>query len=90
VTPWAWFGAAGQAVFLSRLLVQWVASEMRGRSVVPACFWWLGAAGSAMLVVYAARRGDWPIAVGQFVTALIYARNIHLIVLARHSARGVR
>ena len=39
-TPfWLAFGLLGNATFASRFLVQWIASERAGESVVPEVFW---------------------------------------------------
>ena len=54
-TFWILLGLAGQAAFFSRFLVQWIASERVGRSVVPVAFWYLSLVGSATLFVYARR-----------------------------------
>ena len=45
---WHWLalGLLGNAVFFSRFLVQWVASERAKRSIVPTAFWWLSIVGS--------------------------------------------
>ncbi len=50
---WKIVGWAGNAVFTSRFLVQWYATEKHGRVVVPAVFWWLSLVGSLLLLAYA-------------------------------------
>ena len=55
-TFWILLGLAGQAAFFSRFLVQWIASERMGKSVVPIAFWYLSLIGSATLFVYAIGR----------------------------------
>jgi lipid-A-disaccharide synthase-like uncharacterized protein len=35
-------GLIGNAIFLMRFLVQWVASERQGESVIPVSFWNIG------------------------------------------------
>ncbi len=43
---WDAVGWVGQALFTGRVLIQWLASERAGRSVVPRSFWWISLAGS--------------------------------------------
>jgi lipid-A-disaccharide synthase-like uncharacterized protein len=50
---WKVIGWMGNAVFSSRFLVQWYATEKRGQVVVPLLFWWLSLAGSLLLLSYA-------------------------------------
>jgi lipid-A-disaccharide synthase-like uncharacterized protein len=72
-------GFLGQLLFSARFLVQWLASERAGRSVVPQAFWWLSILGGATLFVYAVIRKDPVFIVGQGAGLAIYLRNIVLI-----------
>lgn len=72
-------GFMGQLLFSARFLVQWLASERAGRSVVPSAFWWLSILGGATLFVYALIRRDPVFIVGQGAGLAIYLRNIMLI-----------
>lgn len=83
-TFWIVIGFAGQLLFTSRFLVQWLASERRGESVVPVAFWWLSLAGGLTLLTYALYRQDPVFILGQGMGLFIYLRN--LMLLAR-SAR---
>jgi len=71
-------GWTGQLLFLTRFPVQWWHAERRGRAELPPGFWWLSLSGAALVLVYAAAGQDWPIAVGQAVGLLAYARNLRL------------
>ena len=51
---WKVIGWMGNAVFTSRFLVQWYATEKQGRVVVPPLFWWLSLGGALLLLSYAA------------------------------------
>lgn len=75
----ALFGLLAQAVFMARMLVQWVASERARRSVMPVAFWWLSLAGAAMLLVYGVLREDIVIILAQTFGAIVYLRNLWLI-----------
>ena len=83
---WLGVGLFGQAVFASRFVVQWLKSEMEGRSVLPVVFWYLSLAGSLLLLVYAVHREDVVFVLGQSCGLLIYARNLYLIRRERRAA----
>ncbi len=76
---WLVLGFVGQSLFFSRFVVQWLASERAGRSVVPIAFWWLSVSGSAVLLAYAISRRDPVFVAGQAGGILIYLRNLQLI-----------
>jgi len=76
---WVIFGLAGQLLFMGRFLVQWLASERAGRSVIPIAFWYLSISGGLMLFAYACYRADPVFILGQSVGVFIYARNLWLI-----------
>lgn len=78
-TGWLLVGLLGQALFTGRFLVQWVASEMRKKSVVPHAFWWLSLAGGSVLLVYALHRGDLVFILGQAGGLVVYLRNLTLL-----------
>lgn len=76
---WVLFGLLGQLVFTSRMILQWLVSEKKGKSVVPVGFWWGSLIGGAMLLTYFIWRKDIVGILGQATGALIYARNLWLI-----------
>lgn len=78
-TLWVAIGLAGQALFTSRFLVQWIASERQGRSVIPHAFWWLSLAGGLTLLAYALWRQDPVFILGQSVGLVVYSRNLMLL-----------
>jgi lipid-A-disaccharide synthase-like uncharacterized protein len=75
-TLWLGIGFLGQAMFFSRFLVQWLASERAKRSVFPMAFWYLSLAGGVLLLAYALWRRDPVFILGQTTGAFIYLRNI--------------
>ena len=82
---WIILGFVGQAMFTARFLVQWIASEKRGESVVPIHFWFLSVAGSSIVLVYAIYRLD-PVFIAAYcVGNFIYIRN--LILIHRHNKK---
>ena len=72
-------GFSGQALFGSRFLVQWIASERRGKSVIPIAFWYLSLGGAAILFSYALIRRDPVFMLGQATGSIVYLRNLALI-----------
>lgn len=76
---WLIVGLAGQALFFSRFLVQWVVSEKKGRSVVPLSFWYLSLGGGILLLTYAIHLGDPVFILGQTVGGFVYIRNLILL-----------
>ncbi len=73
---WLAIGFIGQGFFFSRFLVQWIASERAGRSVIPMAFWYLSIGGGLTLLIYAIHVGDPVFILGQSTGAVIYLRNL--------------
>jgi lipid-A-disaccharide synthase-like uncharacterized protein len=76
---WLAIGFLGQALFFSRFLVQWIASERAGRSVMPVAFWYFSIFGTVVLAIYAIHRRDPVFIAGQSVPIFIYLRNLFFI-----------
>lgn len=76
---WLAVGFAGQLLFTSRFLVQWLHSERQGRSIIPVAFWYFSIAGGVTLLAYAVHRADPVFIVGQLAGVFIYARNLYFI-----------
>ena len=83
-SPMGMLGMLGQVMFFSRFLVQWIASEKKGKSTVPVSFWYLSIGGGGLLLFYAVWRKDPVITLGQLVGLFVYVRN--LILIHRHQA----
>jgi len=82
---WKVVGWLGNAVFFSRVFVQWYATEKLKRVVVPAIFWWLSLVGSLLLLSYGLfHNGDSVFILAYAFTWIPYIRN--LIIHRRHSA----
>lgn len=82
---WIVFGLFGQLMFTGRFLVQWLASERAGRSVVPVTFWYFSIMGGLIVLLYGIHKLDPVIILGQLPGVLIYSRNLWLI---RQHRRG--
>ena len=87
---WIAIGLAGQAAFFSRFLVQWIASERAGESVVPRSFWHLSLVGSLVLLVYSVHRREPILALGYVPNAVVYLRNLALLRKSGGHANAAR
>ena len=76
---WLLFGLLAQLMFAGRFLVQWIASERAGKSVVPMAFWFCSMGGGLMTLVYGVVKREPVIILGQALATIIYIRNIMLI-----------
>src|SRR5471030_1569158 len=74
---WVLLGFFAQAFFTARFLVQWIASERAGKSVIPIAFWFFSIGGGALLLVYALYRRDPVFIAGQAFGVFVYARNLY-------------
>ena len=79
LNPWAAVGFLGQALFFSRWIVQWIASEKRKMSYVPLSFWFISLAGGFLVLIYAIQRNAPVFILGQLVGVSNYSRYIVLI-----------
>ena len=80
---WLAFGLVAQLFFTARFLVQWIASERAGNSVVPMAFWFCSMGGGLMTLVYGLVRREPVIIFGQTLAIVIYVRNLMLIFSER-------
>jgi lipid-A-disaccharide synthase-like uncharacterized protein len=83
---WIVLGFAAQALFTMRFLVQWIASERAGRSVVPLAFWIFSIGGGVLLFLYALYRRDPVFILGQGLGVFIYLRNLYFVLRERGQA----
>ena len=85
---WAWLGIIAQLLFTARFVVQWLASERAGKSIIPLAFWWFSITGGTLLFIYALYRRDPVFIVGQGLGLGIYVRNIVLVMRERAGRSG--
>jgi lipid-A-disaccharide synthase-like uncharacterized protein len=83
---WLLFGLLAQIVFAMRFVVQWIASERAGRSVMPVAFWFISLLGGGLTLVYGLVRREPIIIIGQVLAVFIYVRNLMLIYRPRKRA----
>jgi lipid-A-disaccharide synthase-like uncharacterized protein len=85
---WLYLGFAGQLLFGLRFVVQWVASERKGESIIPIYFWYLSLIGSMILLSYAIFRRDPVFILGQCTGFIVYTRNLMLIYRKRAASQN--
>lgn len=73
-------GYFAQGMFAMRFVVQWIASERAGRSVVPTAFWVFSIGGGLMLLGYALYRKDPVFIIGQAFGVFVYLRNLQFVL----------
>jgi lipid-A-disaccharide synthase-like uncharacterized protein len=80
---WVLLGFLAQGLFTMRFLVQWIASERAGHSVIPVGFWYFSIAGGLLLLVYALYRKDAVFIAGQAFGTFVYLRNLYFVLRDR-------
>ncbi|HOV74287.1 MAG TPA: lipid-A-disaccharide synthase N-terminal domain-containing protein [Candidatus Hydrogenedentes bacterium] len=75
-TAYTIVGVAGSVLFFGRFYVQWIVAEIKKQYVVPVSFWYMSAAGSLMLFVYAFGRGSPGGTLGVCFNLIVYCRNL--------------
>jgi lipid-A-disaccharide synthase-like uncharacterized protein len=85
LNAWVLLGYVGQALFAMRFLVQWVASERVGRSVIPVAFWFFSIGGGMLLFLYALYIRDPVFIIGQGLGMFVYLRNLYFVFRERRA-----
>lgn len=85
---WVSFGLFGQLMFTGRFILQWIASERAGRSIVPVAFWYFSIIGGLIVLAYGLHKLDPVIILGQLPGVVVYSRNLWLIHRGRDSRAG--
>lgn len=75
---WFVIGTAGEGIFFLRFVVQWIASERKKRTVVPAAFWYLSLVGTFIVLAYAVYRVDPVFILACILSVAIYVRNLKI------------
>jgi lipid-A-disaccharide synthase-like uncharacterized protein len=87
---WVVLGFVAQAMFTGRFLVQWIASEREGKSVIPIAFWFFSIAGGLLLFAYALYRRDPVVILGQGFGVFVYVRNLWLVIREQRENAGLK
>ena len=85
---WLAIGFVAQLIFSLRFIVQWIASEMAKKSVMPVSFWFISMVGGLMLLAYAIHRQDPVFILGQASGVVVYCRNLVLIYKEKRHAHN--
>ena len=76
---WTVVGLAGNAIFSSRFIIQWLASERKKAIHVPPVFWHLSFWGSVLSLLYALHIDKLPIILSFAFLPFLYGRNLALL-----------
>lgn len=76
---WFWIavGSVGALLFGSRFLIQWIATELKRKSVVPHIFWHISVVATLLQFACYWHRSEWVYAVGMVTNLFVYMRNIY-------------
>jgi lipid-A-disaccharide synthase-like uncharacterized protein len=85
---WVAFGLAGQLIFGSRFIIQWIASERKKVSYIPIVFWYLSLTGGIITLIYAIHIRDTVFTVAQAGGLIVYLRNLMLIHRGKNAQPG--
>lgn len=83
IDGWVILGFVAQIAFTMRFVVQWVASERAGKTVIPFAFWTFSLGGGTLLLIYALYRRDPVFIAGQLLSTFIYIRNLQFALRER-------
>src|SRR5256885_15904062 len=83
---WVVVGFVAQALFSARFLVQWIASERAGRSIIPTAFWLFSIGGGVLLFAYSLYRKDPVFIAGQGLRLFVYLRNLYFVLREKSRA----
>ena len=82
------FGSAGQVLFTLRFVYQWIYSNHKGESQLPAGFWIISLAGSSVIIAYGIFRSDPVLILGQSFGFVAYTRNLIIGIRAKRLKRS--
>ena len=85
---WLAFGFLAQGVWSSRFVVQWIASERAGASIMPASFFRISIVGAIGLFTYAVYRVDWVMMAAYLLNPIPFVRNLMLLKKQRLAAEA--
>jgi lipid-A-disaccharide synthase-like uncharacterized protein len=77
--PWQIVAVVGQTCFFLRFLVQWIATERAGQSVIPNLFWYLSLAGAATVLLSGIVLVQPVLIIANLPALFVYLRNLYFI-----------
>lgn len=80
------WGIVAQIVFTFRFVYQWIYSEKKKESQLPAGFWIISITGASMIILYALYRKDPVLLAGSIGGIVVYSRNLYLLKKQSESA----
>ena len=80
---WLIVAVAGQMLWGSRFVVQWVLSERAGESHIPETFWWISLGGNVLMLSYALKVGDPVWIAGLLLGPIVQIRNLVILYRAK-------
>ncbi len=82
---WKALGWTGNAIFFSRFIIQWIATERHRKVVVPLAFWYCSLLGSLCLLIYFIHQRD-SVGIGAYIfTWVPYTRNLYFAMKERRT-----
>ena len=81
--PWQIVALIGQTCFFLRFLVQWLASERAGRSVIPNLFWYLSLTGALTVLISGLVLVQPVLIIANLPALVVYLRNLYFIYKRR-------
>ncbi|UGU17145.1 lipid-A-disaccharide synthase N-terminal domain-containing protein [Sinomicrobium kalidii] len=72
-------GSVAQVIFTFRFIYQWIYSERKKESSLPAGFWILSLIGAILILAYAILRKDPVLMTGHLFGSIIYIRNLMIL-----------
>ncbi len=72
-------GVFSQLLFTFRFVYQWMVSEKKKVSILPAGFWVISILGASLILIYAIFRKDPVLFIGQVFGLIIYIRNLFIL-----------
>ncbi|WP_461532396.1 lipid-A-disaccharide synthase N-terminal domain-containing protein [Sinomicrobium sp.] len=72
-------GSAAQLIFTFRFVYQWIYSERKKESLLPAGFWILSLSGALLILIYAILRKDPVLLTGHLFGCVVYTRNLMIL-----------
>ncbi|WP_199100666.1 lipid-A-disaccharide synthase N-terminal domain-containing protein [Dyella sp. ASV21] len=82
---WLAAGLVGQVLFGVRFAVQWIHSEIIGKSRFPRVFWQISVAAGVLILAYAIHRRDPVFIAGEALSLMVFARNLQMILRKPHA-----